>query len=115
MLLRLSLGVTKKDKNKNEHIKGILKLDGFGQTVKQLRLRLYGHVKCLDVDHMWAERCWRCRSQEMKMSKTKEEVFWWGKGGHAGGRSEGKCLTEVLSKLSRGGHWWDKLKEGAYD
>ena len=35
-MLRLSMVVTKKDRIRNENIKGILKLDGFGNNVNQL-------------------------------------------------------------------------------
>ena len=40
---------------------------------------------------MWVERCWRCSYREKETGKTKEEVFECGEGGHARGRSEGRC------------------------
>ena len=37
--VKVSLRVTRKDKIRNEHIRGTLKVDRFGQKVRQSRLR----------------------------------------------------------------------------
>ena len=51
-MLRFSLGVTRKDKINNEHIRGTLKVYRFGQKGRQLRRRQYGHLKCRDDDYV---------------------------------------------------------------
>ena len=51
-MLRFSVGVTRKDKNKNEHIRGTLKVDRFGQKVRQSRVRWYGYMKRWDEDYV---------------------------------------------------------------
>ena len=51
-MLRFSLGVTRKDKIRNEFIRGTLKVDRIGQKVRQSRLRWYGHVKRRDEDYV---------------------------------------------------------------
>ena len=51
-MLRFSLGVTRKDKIRNEHIRRTLKVDMLGQKVRQSMLRLYGHVKRRDDDYV---------------------------------------------------------------
>ena len=44
--------MTKKENIRNEHIRGTLKVDMFGQKVRQSRLGWCGHVKHRDDDYM---------------------------------------------------------------
>ena len=50
-MLRFSLGVTRKNKIRNEHIRGALKVDRFGKMVRLSKPRWYGHVKYRDEDY----------------------------------------------------------------
>ena len=59
--------------------RGTLKVDRFGQKVRQSRLRWYGRVKRWDDDSV---------GRKMQLPGTKEGVFGCGEGEHAGGRSE---------------------------
>ncbi len=63
------LVVTRKDKFMNEHIRGTLKVDRFGQKVRQSRLRWYGHEKRQDDGYMG-----RCRCQEKENGETEDVV-----------------------------------------
>ena len=44
-MLRFSLGVTRKDRIKNEYIWGTVKVGQISKKVRKSRLRWYGHVK----------------------------------------------------------------------
>ena len=44
-MLRFSLGVTRKDRIKNEHVRGTVKVGQISRKVRESRLRWYGHVK----------------------------------------------------------------------
>ena len=49
-MLRFSQGVTTKEKIRNEHIRGTLKVDRFGQKVRESGPRWYSRVKHRDED-----------------------------------------------------------------
>ena len=44
-MLRFALGVTRKDRSKNEHIRGTVKVGQISEIVRESRLRWHGHVK----------------------------------------------------------------------
>ena len=44
-MLRFALGVTRKDRIKNEHVRGTVKVGQISRKVRESRLRWYGHVK----------------------------------------------------------------------
>ena len=44
-MLRFALGVTRKDRIRNEHVRGTVKVGPISKKVKKSRLRWYGHVK----------------------------------------------------------------------
>ena len=43
-MLRFTMGVTRKDKIRNEHIRSTVKVEPLGMKMREGRLRLYGHV-----------------------------------------------------------------------
>ena len=43
-MLRLSIGVTRMDKIRNEYIRGTAQVGRFGEKTRESRLRWYGHV-----------------------------------------------------------------------
>ena len=44
-MVRWALGVTKKDKIRNEYVRGTAKIAKLGDTLRNARLHWYGHVK----------------------------------------------------------------------
>ncbi|KAI5109063.1 hypothetical protein C0J45_0460, partial [Silurus meridionalis] len=51
-MLRFSLGVTKMDKIRNEFIRGTAHVGGFGDKVREARLRWFGHVQRRDMNYI---------------------------------------------------------------
>ena len=51
-MLRFSLGVTRKDRIRNEYIRGTAHVRGFGDKVREARLRWFGHVQRRDSEHI---------------------------------------------------------------
>ena len=51
-MLRLFLGLRKRDKVRNERMRGTLKMDMFVQNTRQSRLRWCGHVKRRDDEYV---------------------------------------------------------------
>jgi len=51
-MLRFALGVTRKDKIRNEHIRGTAKVKRLGGKLREARLCWYGHVKRRDAQHV---------------------------------------------------------------
>ena len=43
-MLRFAMGVTRKDKIRNEHIRSTVKVERLGMKIREGRLRWYGHV-----------------------------------------------------------------------
>ena len=53
-MLRFAMGVTRKDKIRNEHIRSTVKIERLGMKMREGRLRWYGHV--MRRDQEYAER-----------------------------------------------------------
>ncbi|KAI5101449.1 hypothetical protein C0J45_8652 [Silurus meridionalis] len=51
-MLRFSLGVTRMDKIRNEFIRGTAHVGCFGDTVREARLRWFGHVQRRDMNYI---------------------------------------------------------------
>ena len=60
-ILRFAIGVTKKDKIRNEYIRGTVKVERLGMKMKESRLRWYGHVMRRDQKYV------RRRVMEMEL------------------------------------------------
>ena len=50
-MLRFAMGVTGKDKIRNEYIRGTVKVERLGMKMKEGRLRWYGHVMRRDQEY----------------------------------------------------------------
>ena len=49
-MLRFAMGVTRKDKIRNEHIRSTVKVERLGMKMREGRLRWYGHVMRRDQE-----------------------------------------------------------------
>ena len=51
-MLRFAMGVTRKDKIRNEHIRSTIKVKRLGMKMREGRLRWYGHVMRRDPEYV---------------------------------------------------------------
>ena len=51
-ILRFTLGVTRKDKIRNEHIRSTVKVEQLGMKIREGRLRWYGHDMKRDQEYV---------------------------------------------------------------
>ena len=51
-MLRFAMGVTRKDKIRNEHIRSTVKVERLGMKMREGRLRWYGHVMRRDQEYV---------------------------------------------------------------
>ena len=51
-MLRFAMGVTRKDKIRNEHIRSTVKVEELGMKMREDRLRWYGHVTRRDQEYV---------------------------------------------------------------
>ena len=51
-MLKFAMGVTRKDKIRNEHIRSTVKVEQLGMKVREGRLRWYGHVMRRDQEYV---------------------------------------------------------------
>ena len=51
-MLRLAMGVTRKDKIRNHHIRSTVKVEQLGMKMREGRLRWYGHVMRRDQEYV---------------------------------------------------------------
>ena len=51
-MLRFAMGVTRKDKIRNEYIRSTVKVERLGMRLREGRLRWYGHVPRRDQDYV---------------------------------------------------------------
>ena len=51
-MLRFAMGVTRKDKIRNEYIRGTVKVERLGMKTREGRLRWYGHVMRRDQGYV---------------------------------------------------------------
>ena len=61
-MLKFAMGVTKKDKIRNEYIRGTVKVERLGIKMREGRLRWYGHIMRRD------QECVGRRMMEMELS-----------------------------------------------
>ena len=70
-MLRFAMGVTRKDKIRNEYIRSTVKVERLGMKMREGRLRWYGHVMRRDQEYV------EKKMMEMKLpgKETKEKIF----------------------------------------
>ena len=67
-MLRITMGVTRKDKIRNKYIRGTVKVERSGMKMREGRLKWYGHVMRRDQEYV------RRRVMEMELpEKEKKE------------------------------------------
>ena len=66
-MLRFAMGVTRKDKIRNEHIRNTVKIERLGMKMREGRLRWYGHVMRRDQEYVGRKM--------MEMELRKEEKW----------------------------------------
>ena len=73
--LKFAVGVTRKDKIKNEYIRGTLKVEQLGIKMREGRLRWYGHVIRRDQEYEYVERRWKWSYRERGKEVGRREDF----------------------------------------
>ena len=113
---RWMLGLSRKDRVRNEGIRKRLGTTEMGKWCRQARLRWYGHVKRREDDYV-GRRAMGMRIPGQRERQTKEEVV-----GLHQGRHGGSWCEQKIHKTGKGGggwstwqqphnHKWDKLQE----
>ena len=74
-MVRWAQGLTRKDKIRNEYMKGTAKIAKLGDKLRNARLRWYGHVKRREEDYV-GKRIWRWRCQAEGKKKGQREGGW---------------------------------------
>ena len=64
-MLRFAMGVTRKDKIRNEHIRSTVKVEQLGMKMREGRLRWYGHVMRRDQEYVGR------KMMEMELTKRR--------------------------------------------
>ena len=82
-MLRFAIGVTRKDKIRNKHIRGTIKIERLGMKMREGRLRWYGHVMRRDQEYVGR------RVMEMELPgkgkrEDEEKIFGCSKKGYGG-------------------------------
>ena len=73
-MLRFAMGVTRKDKIRNEYIRGTVKLERLGMKMREGRLRWYEHVMRRDQEYV-ERRIWKWSCREGGEGKDQGEDF----------------------------------------
>ena len=74
-MLRFAMGVTRKDKIRNEYIRGTVKIERLGMKMREGRLRWYGHVIRRDQEYI-ARRVIEMELPEKRKRGGQREDFW---------------------------------------
>ena len=75
IMVRWALGVTRKDKIKNEYVRGTAKIAKLGEKLRGKRLRWYGHVKRRRLRWEKNDRDGNTRSKKERKAKEKMDRF----------------------------------------
>ena len=98
-MLWFAMGVTRKDKIRNEYIRATVKVERLGMKMSEGRLRWYGHVMKRDQEYVGVT------GKEEKMN-TKEKIFRYSKRryGEVGAKETDIENRTVWKKMIRCGY-----------
>ena len=88
-MLRFTMGVTRKDKIRNEHIRSTVKVERLGMKMREGRLRWYGHVMRRDQEYVCRKKDDGNGVTRKEKRETKEKIFRYGKRRYEGSWCEG--------------------------
>ena len=88
-MLRFTMGVTRKDKIRNEHIRSTVKVEQLGMKMREGRLRWYGHVMRRDQEVCKKKDDGNGVTRKKEKRETKEKIFRCGKRRYEGSWCEG--------------------------
>ena len=88
-MLRWMCGVTRKDKIRNEHIRGTTKVVQASRKITERRLKWYGHVMRIEEDHVVRRVMTKAIPGKKEERETKDKVEGCVQEGHADCRTEG--------------------------
>ena len=88
-LVRWTLDVTRKDKIKNEYVRGTAKIAKLGDKLRGTRLRWYGHVKRREEGYVGNRMIEMAITLQKKERKAKEKIDGFGERRHGDGWSKG--------------------------
>ena len=74
-MLRFAMGVTRKDKIRNEYIRSTVKVERLGIKMREGRLRWFGHVMRRDQEHVGRKMMEMELTGKRKRRRTKEKIF----------------------------------------
>ena len=60
------MGVTRRDRIRNEYIRGTAKVTEISKKIQESRLRLYGHLKRRVGKTMWEGKSWKWKCREIE-------------------------------------------------
>ena len=83
-MLRFSLGVTRKDRIRNEHIRGTAGVKRLGEKLREARLRWYEHVCRRDAGYVGKRVLAMDIPGRRRRGRPKKKVRGCGQGGHGG-------------------------------
>ena len=105
-MLRFAIGVTRKDKIRNEHIRSTVKVERLGMKMREGRLRWYGHAMRRDQEYVGRKmmkmelpgKRRRGRPKRRFLDVVKEEM------GEVGGKETDVEDRKMWRKMIRCGH-----------
>ena len=113
-MLRFAMGVTGKDKIRNEHIRSTVKVERLGMKMREGRLRWYGHIIRRDQEYIGRkmmemellEKRGKGRPKKSFLDVVKEDM------GEVGAKEMDIEDRKVWRMMIRGGHydWRERLK-----
>ena len=74
-MLRFAMGVTRKDKIRNEHIRSTIKVEQLGMKMREGMLRWYGHVMRRDQEYVGRKMMEMELPGKRRKREIKEKIF----------------------------------------
>ena len=93
-MLRFAMGVTRKDKIRNEHIRSTVKVERLGMKMREGRLRWHGHVMRRDQEYVGRKMMEMELPGKRKRGRPKRRFFRCGKRRYGGSWCEGTDIED---------------------